>query len=453
MAQPPIGLKEVLNLQSLGVQQSAITFTNVTMESDKHICVRETGDQSQLVIIDTASPSAPEKRPIKADSALMHPSTKVIALKAAVPGVEGDNLQIFNLATKSKLKSVQFPQQVVFWKWVTPSKLGLVTATAVYHWDVEGAAGDPVKVFDRAANLEQTQIISYRVDPTEKWCVLVGIAPGAPERPQLVKGFMQLYSVEQARSQALEAHAAAFTALQLGGKAAPVISFAQKTLAPGGGSVVSKLHVIELGLPGQTSLKKSAELFFPPEFADDFPVSMQIRWAAAAAPTPCHLTTQRRPISEQGRRGAWPRRSPPPLHPRCPVPAPSGPAQRQVRPGVRDHQAGPAVCVRPGERDRGLPHPHLGRPHLPGGARPRAGRLHCHQQVTAGRGESGDVVVAACARCVIWLCGGAWERRERLGVLRLCPCCRSHRQRLPWLGAPPRPTHRAAGAARCCWAP
>lgn len=79
-------------------------------------------------------------------------------------------------------------------------------------------------------------------------------------------------------SQALEAHAAAFTQLQLGGKLVPVISFAQKTLGAGG-AVVSKLHVIELGQPGQTSLKKSAELFFPPEFADDFPVSMQIRWA------------------------------------------------------------------------------------------------------------------------------------------------------------------------------
>ena len=62
---------------------------------------------------------------------------------------------------------------------------------------------EPVKVFDRAANLEQTQIISYRVEPGEKWCVLVGIAPGAPERPQLVKGYMQLFSVEQGRSQAL----------------------------------------------------------------------------------------------------------------------------------------------------------------------------------------------------------------------------------------------------------
>jgi clathrin heavy chain len=227
------------------------------------------------VIIDTDNPTAPQRRPISADSAIMNPDSQIIALKAQVAGVEGDNLQIFNLGTKQKVKSVQFSQNVVFWKWVTPSKLGLVTATGVYSWDLEGA-GDPVKIFDRAANLQNTQIISCRMDPTGKWWVLVGIAPGAPERPQLVKGFMQLYSVEQSRSQALEAHAAAFAMLQLPGKPAPVpvISFAQKTLV--NGAVNSKLHVIELGQPGQTSLKKSAELFFPPEFADDFPVSMQV---------------------------------------------------------------------------------------------------------------------------------------------------------------------------------
>lgn len=43
-------------------------------------------------------------------------------------------------------------------------------------------SSDPEKVFDRTANLENTQIINYRVGPQEKWCVLVGIAPGAPER-------------------------------------------------------------------------------------------------------------------------------------------------------------------------------------------------------------------------------------------------------------------------------
>jgi clathrin heavy chain len=41
---------------------------------------------------------------------------------------------------------------------------------------------DPVKAFDRTANLEGTQIINYRVDDAEKWSVLIGIAPGNQER-------------------------------------------------------------------------------------------------------------------------------------------------------------------------------------------------------------------------------------------------------------------------------
>ncbi len=89
------------------------------------------------MIIDTAAPTAPQRRPISADSAIMNPSSKVIALKAQVAGMEGDNLQIFNLETKTKLKSVQFPQSVLFWKWITHKKLGLVTGTSVFHWDLE----------------------------------------------------------------------------------------------------------------------------------------------------------------------------------------------------------------------------------------------------------------------------------------------------------------------------
>jgi len=36
-------------------------------------------------------------------------------------------------------------------------------------------------VFDRTANLANNQIINYRCDPSEKWLVLIGIAPGSPE--------------------------------------------------------------------------------------------------------------------------------------------------------------------------------------------------------------------------------------------------------------------------------
>lgn len=36
-------------LQNIGIQNANITFTNVTMESEKYICVRETSPNNQLV--------------------------------------------------------------------------------------------------------------------------------------------------------------------------------------------------------------------------------------------------------------------------------------------------------------------------------------------------------------------------------------------------------------------
>ncbi|KAK7849835.1 clathrin heavy chain 1 [Quercus suber] len=241
---PPITMKETLTLPSIGINQQFITFTHVTMESDKYICVRETAPQNSVVIIDMNMPMQPLRRPITADSALMNPNSRILALKAQVAGTTQDHLQIFNIELKAKIKSHQMPEQM----------------------------------FDRTANLANNQIINYRCDPTEKWLVLIGIAPGLPERPQLVKGNMQLFSMDQQRSQALEAHAASFATFKVAGNENPsiLICFASKTL--NAGQITSKLHIIELGAqPGKPSFtKKQADLFFPPDFADDFPVSMQV---------------------------------------------------------------------------------------------------------------------------------------------------------------------------------
>ncbi len=131
-------------LSSIGVAQDFISFKNVSMESDKYICVRETGAQNTVVIVDMANPLSPARRQISADSALMCLDKKVIALKAVTPGTAGDTLQVFNLDTKTKLKAYQMPETVEFWKWTSPTMLGLVTATAVYHWDVEVRGRVPI---------------------------------------------------------------------------------------------------------------------------------------------------------------------------------------------------------------------------------------------------------------------------------------------------------------------
>jgi clathrin heavy chain len=144
-------------------------------------------------------------------------------------------LQVFNLELKSKLKSHTMNEDVVFWKWINLKTLGLVTNTAVYHWSIEGDSG-PQKVFDRHANLNDTQIINYRVSQDDKWMVLIGIS-GHNGR---VVGAMQLYSKERGVSQPIEGHSASFAELKLDGAQSPTKLFAFAVRSATGAAKVNR---------------------------------------------------------------------------------------------------------------------------------------------------------------------------------------------------------------------
>lgn len=129
------------------VQMQHITFNNTTMESEKFICVRETGATNQLLVVEVGSNNPPARRPITADSAIMNPNRKIIALKAAAQVTGGGNsLQVFDLDSKTKLKAYAMSENVVFWRWISPAKIGMVTATAVYHWDIEVGQSECTRV-------------------------------------------------------------------------------------------------------------------------------------------------------------------------------------------------------------------------------------------------------------------------------------------------------------------
>lgn len=261
----PIRFQEHLQLTSIGINAANISFNTLTMESDKYICVREkVGESAQVVIIDMANPQTPIRRPISADSAIMNPSTKVIALKAM------RTLQIFNIEMKSKMKAHTLNEDVVFWKWINVNTIALVTETAVFHWSMEGDSL-PLKMFDRHTSLNGCQIINYRTDHSLKWLLLIGISA----QQNRVVGAMQLYSVDRKVSQPIEGHAAAFTQFKLEGnpEQSTLFCFAARTQAGG------KLHVIEVGTAptgNQPYPKKAVDVFFPPEAQNDFPVAMQM---------------------------------------------------------------------------------------------------------------------------------------------------------------------------------
>jgi len=264
--QLPIKFQEHVQLQNIGINAANIGFSTLTMESDKYICVREkVGEQAQVVIIDMADSSNPIRRPISAESAIMNPASKVIALKA------GRTLQIFNMEMKSKLKAHTMTEDVVFWKWISTNMIGMVTDKSVYHWSMEGDSQEPVKMFDKHTSLANCQIINYRTDAKQKWLLLIGISAQANR----VVGAMQLYSVDRKVSQPIEGHAASFAQLKLDGNKEESTLFCFAVRGQQGG----KLHIIEVGAPAagnQPFAKKTVDVFFPPEAQNDFPVAMQV---------------------------------------------------------------------------------------------------------------------------------------------------------------------------------
>ncbi|PJF16663.1 Clathrin heavy chain [Paramicrosporidium saccamoebae] len=223
----------------------------------------QVAEQNQVVVIDLNDPENVMRRPITADSAIMNPDSKVIALKA------GRQVQIFDLEKKAKLKSYVMTEEVLFWRWLGPSTIGLVSETCVYHWDLEGG-NDPRKVFERHTSLAGCQIISYRTDSTGRWLLLVGIIA----QHGRVVGAMQLYNMDRGVSQAIEGHTGGFAEVMLEGAQYPtkLFVFAVRT------QTAAKLHLVEIdhreGNP--VFSKKALDISFPPEAASDFPVSMQI---------------------------------------------------------------------------------------------------------------------------------------------------------------------------------
>lgn len=256
----PIQVNDVLQLTQMGVNPQAITFSTLTMESDMYICVRDV-NQQLMNIIDVPNKQASTNK-VNADFAIMNPKSKVLALRTS------NQLQVYNLEMKTKMREHAMKEDVLFWKWISPNTIAIVTEACVYHWSLEGNSV-PKKMFDRHENLKGSTIINYRVDNSQQWLLLVGLArtdTGA------TKGVMQLFSVEKKVTQAIEGHAAAFCDFKLSPTyTATIICIAANT-ANGG-----KLFVMEV--PGNKPAdapafaRKAVPIQFPTP--TDFPVAMQ----------------------------------------------------------------------------------------------------------------------------------------------------------------------------------
>lgn len=263
----PIDFTEITQLTSLGISQASLDFKSTTLESDRFVCVREsTSSGNSVAIVDLQNNNEITRKNMSADNAIMHTKEFIISLRA-----NGTTLQIFNLGTKQRLKSHTMNQPVVFWKWLDDAHLGLVTTDSIYYWNVfDGTNDAPIKLSDRHHSLANCQIINFVADSDLNWFAVNGIA----QEDGRIAGHIQLYSKSRSISQAIEGHVSKFASIRLPGASSPTKVFCVGNKnAQGQGN----LHIIEIDhVEGNPPFpKKAADIFFPPDAANDFPISLQ----------------------------------------------------------------------------------------------------------------------------------------------------------------------------------
>jgi len=262
LAQLPIRFQPLLELSHLGVAPQNFTFQALTLQSDKFICVRETAPgASNVIIIDVATKQL-EKRTIKADSAILNPVERIVALKSA------NVLQVFKLVQPAPIQvgSHNMKDPVEFWKWISPTQIALVTNKAVYHWDLATTGSQPVQVFARLPNLNGHQIINYQVNFDMTWMVLVGIVS---EGSRIV-GHAQLHSTEKNVSNPIDGHAATFVSTGSGASRSTLFCVANRN-----NPADPKLYIGEVGNKTSTQTVHSS-IYFPDNAPQDFPVALEV---------------------------------------------------------------------------------------------------------------------------------------------------------------------------------
>ena len=255
----PINSTEVLSFQQLGIDPQFAKMSFSALSRDKYLCVREVTDaDSNVAIVDLQQGNSLTRHKMKADTAVMHPSRNIIALKGA------NQLQVFDLNQRSRLKSFALPegQTVNYWRWIDDETLAFVAGGNVFHWSLQPAQSAPVPIVQLHPALTTGSIMNYQVSHDGQWLAISALVRDGDQ----AVGKVQLYSKERAVSQVIDACVAGFAAVG----SIPIMIFASKL--PG----QMKLNIFPLGPQAAQIGKKSADLPMSADAQDDLPLQLII---------------------------------------------------------------------------------------------------------------------------------------------------------------------------------
>ncbi|XP_041348290.1 clathrin heavy chain-like [Gigantopelta aegis] len=270
-----ISVVDVVNLTDHNVPHSEITWSRVSMTSDRWICVRHSKIDStktfRWIVLDQENDykHISYSGSTVADSVLMHPSEPIIAFKAF------KTFQVFNLDTKSLLCETSHGEKVLFWTWLNSDVIGIITETAICHWFVWKEETSPKKVLNNHRRLKSTQIVSYKADHAMRWLAITGLF----EEGNGISGIILVHSVSENLTQCISAHAVCFAEYHFQDNPYPsnVFCVASRDTRSHGNIHVIELHPYRKGNLAPKNTCDRIHVDFLDSFGKyDFPTTIQV---------------------------------------------------------------------------------------------------------------------------------------------------------------------------------
>lgn len=283
---PSLCVTQLVQLTQLGIPLEHVTWPRVTVTPNQWLCIRHTmtcrnastsADRCSVVTVFNPQRSKPQTYKVEARCAKLNPDKPLLAI------TDQWTLYLYSTRTKKLLHKSRLERELVYWAWVTPSTLGLVTHDAVFHWDCSAASTQPVFMFALEERIRNTELVGYITDPSLKWLAVTGLFQ---EEQGVVSGLVQLHGVERRLSQLLPGQCAQLCRHQFPSHERPSQLLLLADRGPAGQRPEGRLHLIELGAgAGAAEATGAGALrgpiaetleFFDPLDKFDFPVCLQV---------------------------------------------------------------------------------------------------------------------------------------------------------------------------------
>ena len=79
--------------------------------------------------------------------------------------------------TGAKMREFYVNEHISFWKWISESKLAIVSNTSVYHCDIIGNTNS-ARMFILEQQFMSARIFDYGVDSSGTWAYVIGTLQG-----------------------------------------------------------------------------------------------------------------------------------------------------------------------------------------------------------------------------------------------------------------------------------